>query len=114
MTQTQQMMNMLLPAGDHVSAKDIAVVNGFSPETIRLAIKNGKIAGFEMNATPNRSAGAMQRKMIPRYSAVLYLAETFTGDVETMLSDLMSVIDRLPPKSLLQLQAHIAKLLRDR
>jgi hypothetical protein len=114
MTPTQQMMNMLLPAGDHVSAKDIATVNGFTAETIRLAIKNGKIAGFEMNATSNRSAGAMQRKMIPRYSAVLYLAETFTGDVETMLSDLMHVCDKLPLQSLLQLQAHVAKLIRNR
>ncbi len=112
-TQTQQMMNMLLPAGEFVSPKDIAAATGFTPQTINNAIRNNKIAGFAINAT-RKTGDVMLRKSIPRHCAVLYMARHFTSDAETMTSDLISVLYRLPKQSLAKIHQSAARELARR
>lgn len=114
MTATQQLMNMRLPAGDHVTAKDIAAATGWSERTILDAIANGKIHGFAANARAKRGQEVITRKRIPRECAILYMVKTATFDADSLVDDLFYCLDRLDRHSLARVHAHAARELARR
>jgi biotin operon repressor len=114
MTETQQLMNLRLPAGDFVTAKDIAAATGFSQRTILNAINNGKFHGFQLNASRQAGQEAYLTTRIPRECAITAMVRMATYDAHSLCDDVIYCFKRMDKTSLARAQAAAARELSKR
>lgn len=114
MDATQEIMNLRLPAGPFVSAKDIAAATGFSQRTILDAIANGKIHGFALNARAKKGEEKITRKSIPRECAIIFMVGIGTFDAESLSSDYIRGLEMFDLHSLVHIQGQLARLIANR
>ena len=112
MSATQQLMNLRLPAGDYVTAKDISAATGFSERTIQEAIGNDKIGAFALNGQTKKGAEKITRKRIPREHAIIYMIKCANFDADSLASDIYLCLDKMPLEILVQVQSHIVQLIK--
>jgi len=112
MSATQQLMNLRLPAGDYVTAKDISAATGFSERTILDAIAADKIGAFALNGRSKKGTEKITRKRIPREHAIIYMIKCANFDADSLASDICLCLDRMPLEILIQIQSHIVKTIK--
>jgi hypothetical protein len=114
MNDTQQLMNLRLPAGDFVTAKDIAAATGFTHRTILNAIAKGTFRGFQLNAAQGADEEAYKTTRIPRECAVTGLVRMATYDAHSLCDDTIYCLKRLDKASLAKVHAAAARELARR
>jgi len=92
--------------------KEAGSAIGRSDQFVRDAFENQKIFGHTNNGRARRGRERRLTYQIHREAVLLYLSETANYDPEDFVERIQEVLRNRSPKQLLQIQRHLANLLR--